>query len=136
MGTQEKSGHKKRPKAPKSYVHLFNACCSCYLESMVTIESRSIPASNPDVGAKRPMSSFYLADYLADFEAAVRKALDTPQQEDCFDVLLRELAWGITAESCDPEVSLGLRAEVVRKCGIELERRRLAPWLYWTRLRK
>src|ERR1700741_2545242 len=93
-----RTGHKRRTKykkpkyVSKDYSSLFNATVESYLESFYLIETGNIPASNPDPDSRRPLNLFYRAEHCADIEHAVRAALQTDQQQDCFDAMLRELA--------------------------------------------
>jgi hypothetical protein len=105
---------------------------SSLLESRFLIDTGNIPASNPDPDAKRPLGLFFRAEHCADIEKSVRASLQTNQQEDCFDAMLRELA----GAPVDLSLSLGLRVDVIQKVGREFERRHVAPWLYFVRSKK
>lgn len=119
---------KRGYKPSKDYTGLFTTTLESYLEHCFLINTGNIPASNPDPETKRPLSLFFRAEHCTDIEKAVKASLHTKQQEDCFDAMLREIAG---TAPVDLSFSLGIRVDVVQKCGLEFERRRLAPWLYF-----
>lgn len=125
-----KRGH-QRPKyrAPsKDYTGIFTRTIESYLESKFLIDCGNIPASNPDRSAKRPLSLFIRAEHLTDIEKAVRAALHTTEHEDCFDAMLKEIAG---TAPVDLSFSLGIRVDVVQRCGREFERKKVTPYLYF-----
>jgi hypothetical protein len=138
MSTNER-GH-KRPRHKYKYKHpsrdyaaLFTRTIESYLECRFLIDTGNIPASDPDPCASRPVSLTYRAEHVAEIEKAVRAVLTTKLHQDCFDVILKEIAG---TASVDPAFSLGVRVDVVQAVGRELERKRLAPWLYFSRSQK
>ena len=127
---QKNKNKRGRRRPGHDYTPLFNGTLEQYLEAGSLINF-SIPTANPDISAKPSPNLFHLVEFCADIENAVRQALTTKHQQECFDIMLKEIA----GASLDPSFSLGMRADVVQAVGQEFERRHLAPWRYFIRIK-
>ena len=79
--------------------------------------------------ARRRRPAFRQVEYLADVERSVLEALeDQTHLLEAFNIMLRELAEIIPVNT---SLSLGLRAEIVRKCGKLFACRGLQPNRYF-----
>jgi hypothetical protein len=123
--------HKPHPRAKRGpdQSKLFHHVISLYLAGKERLSGNPLAASNCDPDAHRSLNPFILAEFLYDVELAIEATCkdDIGMQESVIS-LLREMA-GLP--ECN--LSAGRKADLIDRCGIEFDRRKLSPKRYFWR---
>jgi hypothetical protein len=123
--------HKSHPRAKRGpdQNKLFYSVVNLYLAGKERLSSNPLAASNCDPDAHRSLNPFILSEFLYDVELAIAAACkDSPGLEESTIALLRELC-GLG--ECN--LSAGRKTDIIDRCGVEFDKRKLSPKSYFWR---